>query len=249
MTSPIPGTRLVVFLLVLFTTACSKSGTDATTEAGAASVLFSGNLVNCKNSPVQSGYVRILLDGNLHKASISNGVFETRIPRSSNALATATLAWVDEGSISESHPVTLPVSKGSYTGIQIDACNSTNMQYISYTLNGTNYLHQAPADSLIQAPTSVDDKTTILCYKGDDLSKEAVSFTFNGETKPGNYPVSSLSIRQEKLQFTPSEVIAVAITDYGSPGGYIVGTASGKLRDSAGKIIPFSIRFKVIRKY
>ncbi len=213
-------------------------------------VVLSGKMINCKNAPIHSGFVKIMLDGKLFRASISDGIFEISLPRCTKEITTATLIVVDDAGGMESQPFQQEVSSGRYDNIEISACNKQTDQYISYTINGTNYLLQAPTDSLVQAAINQENKTTILCYKEADKNKEAVSFTFAGASKPGNYPVSTLSIRQEKLQFTPSGVIAMAVTDYGAPGEFIQGSCSGKLRDgSTGKIIPFSIHFKVLRRF
>ncbi|MBZ5855789.1 hypothetical protein [Flavihumibacter profundi] len=216
----------------------------------AATITISGKVVNCKVGGVYNGHVSLELENKTYRAAIHEGKFVITLNRCSKALVKARLVAVDDEGNLESDLQDIDITEGNYDAGTISTCNQENNQFVSYNINGTNYLLQAPSDSLVQAPSTVQNKTTILCYKGADRSKAAFSFTFSGTGKPGQFPVTALNINQDKMVFSPSGNIAVEVTDYGMPGSYIIGRCIGKLTSPAlSQVLPFSFNFKILRNF
>lgn len=214
------------------------------------SLTISGKVDNCKNGGVYNGHVTIDLEGKTYRAGITAGSFSITILRCTAGLAMARLVAVDDAGAMESGMHQIEVGTGTHDMGTISTCDPANSQFVSYNINGTNYLLQAPADSLVQALSVQPDKTIINCYSGTNKVKPAFSFTFNGAAKPGQYPVSALNINQDKLAFAPSGNIAVEITNYGMPGGFITGKCIGRVKSpSFNQPLPFSFNFKVLRQY
>ncbi|ULQ54417.1 carboxypeptidase-like regulatory domain-containing protein [Flavihumibacter fluvii] len=218
--------------------------------AGVNSTTITGQVENCKSNSVYNGHVSLELEGRIYRARISEGKFSVSVNRCSSAGANANLIAVDDAGNQESGLMKFAIQSGTNNLGIISTCDPRTSQFISYNINGTNYLLQAPADSLVQAVSTLPNKTTILCYRGTDRSKAAFTFTFSGIPKPGQYPVSALSISQDKLAFTPNGNIAVEVTNYGEPGGFITGKCMGKVKSSlSNQSLPFSFSFKVLRNF
>lgn len=214
------------------------------------SLTISGKVDNCKNGGVYNGHVTIELEGKTYRSVIKAGGFSFTMLRCTAGLALASLVAFDDAGGMESNVLQVEVGTGTHDIGTISTCDPANSQYVSYNINGTNYLLQAPADSLVQALSVQADKTIINCYSGTNMVKPAFSFTFNGAAKPGQYPVSALNINQDKLVFAPSGNIAVEITNYGIPGGFITGKCIGRVKSpSFNQPLPFSFNFKVLRQF
>lgn len=219
-----------------------------TAHKAPAIVNISGSVTNCKAAPVFKGHVRLKIDGKLVKAPITNGSFLLSVKRCNNSNTTATLVAVDEEGNYESGPLNIAVNEGNYETGNISTCKKNSLQYISYIINGTNYLLQAPSDSLVHIKDPLQNKNNILCYKTNDNTTVAFSFSFSGSETPGEYPVTALKVIQEKSQLQPAGTFTVKISNYGNSGQFIEGSCSGKIKDlSTNKILPFSFQFKVLR--
>lgn len=217
-------------------------------QNSAATVTISGKVVNCKNQPVYNGYVNLLLDGQLTKSTINNGSFVVRVSRCHAGKSSASITAVDEESKQTSAAINLDVTQGIYETTVMSTCDKQNMQYISYTVNGTNMLMQAPNFSLVHEKASLNNLNTIYCYDTQANNQLAVTFSFSGSSTPGEYPVTALKISQNKTQFTSSGSFTVKITSYGEKGDYIEGSCSGKVKDlSSSNVLPFTFQFKVLR--
>jgi hypothetical protein len=214
------------------------------------SLTISGKVDNCKNGGVYNGHVTIDLEGKTYRTGIMDGSFSITMQRCTAGLAMASVVAVDNAGAMESSILQFEVGTGTMDIGTISTCDPANSQFVSYNINGTNYLLQAPADSLVQALSAQANKTIIHCYSGTNKVKPVFSFTFTGEAKPGQYPVGALNINQDKLAFAPSGNIAVEITNYGMPGGFITGKCIGRVKSpSFNQPLPFSFNFKVLRQF
>ena len=223
-------------------------GTIKAGATGRNNLVLSGKVQNCKGAPVYKGWVNVIIDGQQYKASINNGNFQLNLNRCYNTNTYAKITAVDEEGNQESNSIIMEVSTGSVDLGSLSTCNKRNIQYISYTLNGTNYLLQAPTDSLVQAKANGERTYVINCYKANDPTTVAFSLSFSGNENPGEYPVTTLKFSQNKTQLTSAGTWLVKITQFGKVGEYIEGTANGNMRDlSSNRTLPFNFRFKVIR--
>lgn len=223
-------------------------GTIKAGTTGRNNLVLSGKVQNCKAAPIYKGWVNVVIDGQQYKASINNGNFQLSLNRCYNTNTYAKITAVDEEGNQESNSIMKEVSTGSVDLGLLSTCNKRNMQYISYTLNGTNYLLQAPTDSLVQAKGNGDKTYVINCYKASDPTTIAFSLSFSGNENPGEYPVTTLKFSQNKTELTSAGTWLVKITQFGKVGEYIEGSATGNMRDlSSNRTLPFNFRFKVIR--
>jgi hypothetical protein len=212
--------------------------------------VVTGLVENCKSSTLFNGHVNITVNGRLYRGAIHAGKFSVSVNRCSDEPATATMVATDDAGLQESVATQFAISTANNNLGQISTCDLRNMQYVRYNINGTNYLLQAPTDSLVQSATALPNKTVILCYNNANKTKPAFTFTFSGVPQPGQYPVTALSINQDKLAFTPSGNIAVEITNYGDFGAFITGKCTGQVKSPAfSQVLPFSFNFKVLRTY
>ncbi len=215
---------------------------------GGGVLVLSGKVQNCKSSSVYRGWVTVQVDGQLYKAAVSNGNFSLSLNRCHSNTTTAKITAVDEDGNLESNTINMEVSTGTVDLGVLSTCNKRNMQFISYTMNGTNYLLQAPEDSLVQTKGNADNVYIINAYKADDPSNVSFSMSFNAAQKTGDYTVTALKFNQNKTQLTNTGTWQVKITRFGKPGEYIEGTANGNMRElSSNRTLPFTFKFKVIR--
>lgn len=114
--------------------------------------------------------------------------------------------------------------------------------YINLTMNGTNYSWALP--DLLSAHHVDSVNHTLIQAEGS--SQRIYFFILNDNTLPGNYNIT-LSATLNGVSY-PDNSAATTITEYGIPGGYIIGTASGQMKaqDSTNSN-PFSMTYKVKR--
>jgi PKD repeat protein len=125
-----------------------------------------------------------------------------------------------------------------------------NDTYINLTLNGTNY---SWAPNVISGKYVIDSvssgglrKYTLI--EGQNANYIGFSFENGNTTLPGSYNVYIGFIINGK-SYSHNDLITTTCTAYGTVGGYIIGSASGKVfekSDTATKI-PFSLQYKVTR--
>jgi PKD repeat protein len=129
-----------------------------------------------------------------------------------------------------------------------------NDTYINLTLNGTNY-SWAPPDPISEqyiGNTNTDSSGGTSKYTYIEGQKNGNSAFINIEngnaTLPGNYN-GSVGFYINGKAYSHNDFITTTVTEYGAVGGYIIGSASGKVfekSDTATKI-PFSLLYKVTR--
>jgi len=113
--------------------------------------------------------------------------------------------------------------------------------YINLTLDGITYSWAYPD---ITAYHSVDSAGTYIYGPGSGNSW--ISFyTLNENASPGNYNIN-LSATLNGISYQ-SDSATTTITEYGAPGGNIVGTASGQLRQNSTGSSPFSMSYRIKR--
>lgn len=212
-------------------------------------ITITGKVISCKSAGLPAGKINLQLDQQVYRANIKDGHFSITVMRKTGNLATAKLIAEDDAGTVKSEPLTMNVTEGQYDAGSILACQENNQQYISYTINGTNTLLQAPTDSLVIVPGDGNFPTTMVCYATNNPAKPRFQLSFTGSIQPGQYAISTLSIAQPSEEFSLSGKIMVEITDKGAPGGCLIGKSTGQVMSAASsQVVPFSFQFKILRK-
>jgi hypothetical protein len=212
-------------------------------------ITITGTVISCKNAGLPAGKINLQLDRELYRANIKDGRFSITVQRKAANPAVAQLVAEDDAGTVKSEPMNLDVTEGQYDAGAILACQENNQQYVSYTINGTNTLLQAPADSLVIVTGNGDIPTTMFCYATNNPVRPRFQLAFSGSIQPGQYAISNLSIAQPSEEFSLSGKIMVEITDKGVPGGCLIGKSTGQLMSAASsQVVPFSFQFKILRK-
>jgi hypothetical protein len=246
MSHPISRISWGILLWTGLSYSCTK--TDLT-QPVTPQITITGKVISCKSAGLPAGKINLLLDQEVYRANIKDGRFSITVKRKAPSLAIAKLIAEDDAGTVKSEPMSLNVTEGQYDAGAILACQENNQQYISYTINGTNTLLQAPADSLVMVPGDNDTPTTMLCYSANDPSRPRFKLIFAGSVQPGQYAVSTLSIAQQAEDFSLTGKIMVEISDKGVPGGFLTGKSTGQVMSAASsQVVPFSFQFKVLRK-
>ena len=120
----------------------------------------------------------------------------------------------------------------------IIACNISTLQFLNYSINGTNYSYTAPADSLFQYAKPQNTPPSILINAYNFLSNNTQSSANLIFVQPGiavNSLQNLLSFNCPQLNATSTIVspISIKITAYGSIGGFMAGNFNGTFRGPA----------------
>ena len=128
--------------------------------------------------------------------------------------------------------------------IHVGSANPGNdSTYINLSLNGINHMWLVPADSIMATHS---DSTNTTFIQATDISKSIYFYILNDNASPGNYNIN-LSATLSGISY-PNNAATTTITEYGMPGGYIVGTAAGQMKaQDSTSYRPFSMSYKVKR--
>lgn len=223
-------------------------GTITVTVNPTTTLTITGTAVNCTNAAVANGYVHVLLDGMAFRGAVNNGNFSITIQRCISTAANATVSVTDIGSSQQSASSTINVTSGTVNAGQISACGTTISNFITYTIDATQYALTYPQDSIRITTFSTQQVTTI---EGSTRSQpfDYISFNFPGSA-PGTYELQSLYAVRNNTTLNKNGPINVNITEFGSgSGSYIAGSFSGNMRDSMSTTLhPITCNFRVKRQ-
>ena len=118
--------------------------------------------------------------------------------------------------------------------------------YINLTLNGTNYSWLRPYDSIDVYHVDTSNHTLIQATAG--VSESIYFYILNDNASAGSYNIT-LSAVLNGVSY-PNNSATTTITEYGAPGGFIIGTASGQMKaEGSTTFIPFTMSYRVKRYY
>jgi PKD repeat protein len=121
---------------------------------------------------------------------------------------------------------------------------TADSSYINLTMNGATYTWAYPDISAYHADTSGGNRTYIYASSASSPFNHINFEVLNDNASPGNYNITlSANINGKSY---PNNNATTIVTEYGSPGGNIIGTSSGQLFDSTTNI-PFTLAYKVKR--
>ncbi len=193
-----------------------------------------GIVKDCSNNIVTQGYVRIYLGYSVLYAPLDNsGAFEANYFLCANSPTTFQVLGVDEVNNQQSN-----IYNGNITGAVNDigvitACGTSSSQFISYTLDGTNYTVSDASDSLAAYTQGVSGTTSgpfVTWIMGaDNTSMGAnISFSFNHDNQvAGTYPMATMNV-QTFQQVVLNNAANVVVTNFpASVGQFYEGSFSG----------------------
>ena len=151
--------------------------------------------------------------------------------------------YTTSGDFTVSLTATGPAGSNTFSTV-IHISGTVDESYINLTLNGTNF-SWAPPDLLsAHHSDSVSVNHTLIQATGS--GKSIYFYILNDNTSPGNYNIT-LSATLNGVSY-PNNAATTTVTEYGIPGGYIIGTASGQMRaQDSTSYRPFSMSYKVKR--
>ena len=212
------------------------------------SVTISGTAVNCSGQPVTNGYVNIFLDGANNRANINNGNFSITISRCTSGQATGSVTAVDLAAATQSTPADITVAAGNVNAGALTACGTSISQFINYKVNNIDYAITMPGDSI-----SFSYSNNISYINGSTISnpndKRYITFSFPGNGT-GTYALDYVyALIPNAGQYVKNGAISVAVTEYGSVGGFVAGNFTGMVRDSSftSPAVPINCTFRVKR--
>ncbi len=105
--------------------------------------------------------------------------------------------------------------------------NTNDSEYINLTLNGLNYSWALPDSLSAQRVDSGGVFNTIVLGTSADTATKSIFFVIgNDNASTGNYTFNNGSVNISSAQYSLSST-TTNVTEYGTVGGYITGTASG----------------------
>lgn len=210
----------------------------------------SGTLTDCSNVPVTNGYVELFLNSRYYRVPVKNGSYTASVTNCSSNSSLVILG-VDNAANQQSAPQTYTIASQNIIVPAIQACGTSSLQTIDYTVDGTGYNITSPPDSIYNYGNSGTANGNY--FGGYSLTDptNSITFSFNATTTvPGTYPLIYLSVRKNDstvLVTAPAPVIN--ITQYGAPGQFIIGNFNAQLKKlSDNTLHPVTCTFRVRRR-
>ncbi len=191
---------------------------------------INGTVTNCANTPVTNGYI-IVVEGNFYTKYPLNNLGAYSINKFFCSFPqTITLIGEDIANALQSAGVPYVVNSGTNTVGNIQACNISIAEFINYSINGTNYSINPPADTILAYPTS-PPTSSIIIAGGQLVGNNSIYMSFEASGM-GLNSFQNLTFLGMQPQMTNPNIqnpILVHITEYGAIGEFISGTFSGTL--------------------
>jgi hypothetical protein len=209
-------------------------GVITITNSGSALVTIKGTLLNCSGSPVTNGYAIIAIGNNSSYVNVnSSGEFSLSMTRCSATPATCDITGVDNGTQQQGTVSGITIVSPITNAGNIMACGTSSLQYINYTLNGTNYSITSIASDSLYMFTSQQGAVPYVTTAGawNSATNASINFAFTSPMAPGVYPMDRLSVNGFQNQFL-IQPFNIAVTNFPTvPGGFYEGSFSGQFRD------------------
>ena len=233
-----------------------------TITVSSSDLTLSGNVVDCSNNPVDSGYVNVLVDGLNYRAAVTKGAFKLPVHRCYSTTIPIALTAYDFQAQQGGAASMVNGSTGDLNAGQLSACGSPLVQFITLSINGASYNWSAPPDAFNFSAQNMIEYTSggSASYNYNDIAAVSASgnqsididlYNLNGPgnagiiSAPGSYQ-SYLNFSAPHTNFGFGNKAQLTVTTVGGIGSYIIGTLSGNLRDTiSGQTYPLTGNFKV----
>lgn len=227
-----------------FTTTTTDVSLGKIVIPAAASATITGNVTDCSNKPVTNGFIVMQKDGlNFYQPLSNTGTFNftTAICSSTSSL---TLIAEDNTALKASAPVNLTLSGGDFQAGTLIACTFSTLQFLNYSVNGTNYSFTAPADSLTQyaKPQNTPPPIYIVASRpSNNISEATIGLLQTGAAANSLQNLLSFNCTEISNLATIATPINVKLTEYGVVGQFMAGNFSGSFTGPA----PGNIQYQV----
>lgn len=191
-----------------------------------AELTVTGNVVDCSNNPIDSGYVNVLVDGLDYQALVSKGAFSLPIHRCFAGNTPVQLVAGDFGTAEVSITTTITADSGTLNVGTLSACSApiAGPEYIRFTLKGINYNLIPPAATLeeFNYSSNVNDIEGVNLPTEIDLRLDGVNGT---GTFSGGLDSVYLGIGTQEVSYVGP--ITYTIAAFGPIGTPIQGSFTG----------------------
>jgi hypothetical protein len=200
-------------------------------------VSVQGVVLNCNGAPVTNGYVVIDYLYPRYVTVGNNGQFALSMLTCNTNPATLDITGVDNTAQQQATVTGISITSPVTNTGNITACGTSSVQYINYTLDGTNYVLSSTVlgDSLStytfqQGSTSY---SSYFFYGLNNSTNKSVTIGFSSSTQvAGTYPLSYIAA-QNHLATSPSNASHIILTSFPvSAGGFYEGSFTGSYQDS-----------------
>jgi len=184
-----------------------------------AELTVTGTVVNCGNTPVDSGYVSVLVDGLNYRGAIANGAFTLPISRCYLANSSVQVLAVDLSDNQQSPVTRITADTGTLNVGKLTACAMVDTnQYIDYTMAGNAYNFVSQSSTIGYDYYSYNSTVTMSASKSYN---DYVNLNISGLTGAGVYTDSIY------LDNGYAGLITYNVTAFGPIGSYVQGTFTG----------------------
>ncbi len=211
---------------------------------------INGTANTCAGTPVSNGYLILLNNNKYFRYPISNnGTFNFNMVLCS-APYNVSIIVEDVINSQQSVPAFFNINAANNNIPPIQACGTSILQYIDYTLDTTLYHYSNPVDSIIFS--SYSTYNTLSFYSpANPINFGALSFSNTNIGTGSSQLLDSISSPGFPFAYTRPAPIIVNITEYGTIGQFVSGNFKGTIIGPA----PFnrvyslscSFRYKRIR--
>ena len=229
-----------------------KLGTITVVTSNTSLVTVSGTLTDCSNAVVTNGYVEIYLSNRYYKVAVNNGNYNATVTNCTPNTS-LTIIGVDNVANQQSSPQTVAISSQTVVIPAFQACGTSSLQTIDYTVDSATFNITAPPDSIYTSvagttpPNSNDGY--VIGYSATNAANR-ITFSFNATAPaPGTYPLKYVSVKQVDSTVIATPTPVVTITQYGSSGQFIIGNFSVQLKKlSDNSLHSVTCNFKIRRR-
>ena len=195
------------------------------------SATITGNVNDCNNAGVTNGFVLMRKDGmNFYKQLGKTGTFNFTTTLCSNA-APATFVGNDRATMKASNALPVTLIPGDNAIGALIACAISTLQFINYSINGTNYSFTAPADSLFQYAKPQNTPPSIFinafALNSNNTQNVVIFFLQTGIAANSLQKLFTFTCPQIANPSTILNPIDIKITEYGAIGQFIAGNFTG----------------------
>ncbi|MEO7309621.1 MAG: hypothetical protein ABIX01_04430 [Chitinophagaceae bacterium] len=218
--------------------AAANLGIIAVTISPAQLLEVTGKVLDCSNAIVTNGYAYLTINNIVYRSHTdTGGNFKIRVINCSGAV-TASIFAIDLANLQEGAPVTLALSNTTVNAGIVSACGTAILNFINYTVDGTNYSLTNPPDSTVAYASGANGTssgtTYISGFKIPNSSTTRINFSFSGPaTVAGTHNLTSFSANGIDSTTFPAPIV-VTLTQYGTAGQFIEGAFAGTINSSSG---------------
>jgi len=210
------------------------------------SLVISGNVVDCNNAVVDSGYVSALVDKMPYWTKVSKGTFSFTVKRCSYDITSVSLAAGDYKNNVQGNAVVLTADTGKLDAGSLTACGTVIEQYFNISMNGQTYTMNYPTDSIGYWLANNMSNFNSLPVWGS--AGNSLQFGVPTLTGTGTFPVSGFLLGIPNHTYFQNGAMQCVISQFGNINGFILGNLSGSLKDTLSQTnYPMTGSFKVRR--